>query len=459
VAALVALLLVLAVSAACDRGPAPPDVAALAPADPEVQAYLRELTAAVDRDRASAAAWGRLGMAYEANGFLPQAEAAYRRATTLDAGEPRWRYLGALLRARRGEVREALADLEPVAVGGYVPARWRTGLWRLDLGDTAGATAAFRAVVEVAPSEPAGPIGLALVHLAQRQEADAVALLEALLKASPGERYALQLLGTAYRRLGREDDARFALSVGRTGQPAWPDPYLDEVARERRGFAAQLKEATALAAERRFDEALPILQRLSTQRADDIALQVYLGGIYATAGRTGEARAILEPIVAAAPQNFDAQMHLASTYLFAGDLDRAAACAGRAAGLRPGSAAAAKLQGVALWQQGRLDEAATQFAAALERDPRDAMPSLYLGMMLGQQGRYAEARRRFEDALARNPLLGDALLGIADTHAALGDFRSAEAALDRAAQAEPGNPRLPAARTRISAASAARGLK
>ena len=34
------------------------------------------------------------------------------------------------------------------------------------------------------------------------------------LTVTPGERYALQLLGTAYRRVGRDDDARFALLGG-----------------------------------------------------------------------------------------------------------------------------------------------------------------------------------------------------------------------------------------------------
>jgi tetratricopeptide (TPR) repeat protein len=456
---LLVLVSTLIAVSACDRGPAPPDPATLGAVDPEVAAYVRDLTAAVEQDRSAAAAWGRLGMAYEANGLLQQAETVYARAAALDPAEPRWRYLGALLRARRGDPTGALADLEPVIARGYLPARWRKGLWLLDAGDTAGAATAFRSVVDLAPADPAGRIGLALVHLATRQDDAAVRELEALVRTSPGERYALQLLGTAYRRVGREDDARFALAVGATGQPAWADPYLDEVAQHRRGFASQLKEATALAGERRFDEAIPVLQRLSAARPQDTALKVYLGGIYATAGRTGEARAILEPIAAAEPHNFDAQMHLASTYLFAGDLDQAAGFAAKAAVLRPGSAAAAKLQGVALWQQGQLAEATTQLETALARDPRDPMPALYIGMMLGQQGQYVAARRRFEEALARNPLLGDALLGIADTHAAVGDFRSAEVALNRAAQAEPGNPRLAAARTRISAAAAARGMK
>jgi tetratricopeptide (TPR) repeat protein len=149
-------------------------------------------------------------------------------------------------------------------------------------------------------------------------------------------------------------------------------------------------------------------------------------------------------------------MHLASGYLFAGDLDNAAAYAARAVAIRPSSADAAKLRGVVAWQQGRTAEADALFAAATDADPRDPMPTLYRGMILGQQGRYLEARRRFEQALDTNPLLGDALLGVADTHAAVGEFEAAERALARAEQAEPNNPRLPAAKARIAAAAGGR---
>ena len=47
-------------------------------------------------------------------------------------------------------------------------------------------------------------------------------VLEQALATSPGDRYTLQLLGTAYRRVGRVDEARFALTVGAAGAPARP---------------------------------------------------------------------------------------------------------------------------------------------------------------------------------------------------------------------------------------------
>jgi thioredoxin-like negative regulator of GroEL len=95
------------------------------------------------------------------------------------------------------------------------------------------------------------------------------------------------------------------------------------------------------------------------------------------------------------------------------------------------------------------------FAAAADADPRDPMPHLWMGMILGQQARYIDARRRFEMALATNPMLGDALIGLADTYAATGAFAEAQAILKRAEQAEPENPRLADARARVDAAAKA----
>jgi tetratricopeptide (TPR) repeat protein len=218
----VLFVVALLLAQACDRPPSPPDPAALEDVDPQVKALIVEHTAAVNASRSDPARWGRLGMAYEANGLLVSAADAYTVAVGLDDNEPKWRYRRALLLSRRGEVRPALADLDRVIqlTPAYGPARWRQGFWQLDVGDADRALESFRAAIQAAPDDPAGAVGVALVHLSRREDAEAAAELERLLERAPGNRYALQLLGTAYQRLGREDEARFALSVGAAGQPS-----------------------------------------------------------------------------------------------------------------------------------------------------------------------------------------------------------------------------------------------
>ena len=92
-------------------------------------------------------------------------------------------------------------------------------------------------------------------------------LLERTLANNPGDRYAMQLLGTAYRRLGRVAEAEFALAVGESGEPAWPDPWTDEMLQFRRGFAVRLKDATQYFVAGRMAEAMALLQQLRQREA------------------------------------------------------------------------------------------------------------------------------------------------------------------------------------------------
>ena len=271
-----------------------------------------------------------------------------------------------MLAQRNGDAEAALQDFDrAIALSpDFVPARWRRGLLLLDRGDLDGAEAAFKVATNLAPNDSAGATGLARVLLARDQADHAAARLEALLGRSPADRYAYQLLGTAYLRLGREAEAQEALAAGAGGQPMWADAWSDEVGSMRRGFAASLKDATALAMAGRYPEAIAQLERLHAEHPDDRALQTYLGGVYASAGRVAEAKRLLETTLAATPDDFDATLHLATAHLFGGDFAAAETAAVRALDLRPGSAEATRLRGVIAWRAGRLDDGRRYLEAA-----------------------------------------------------------------------------------------------
>jgi tetratricopeptide (TPR) repeat protein len=438
------VIVAIGLAAACARGPQPPDVAALGDLDPAVQTLLAEQVAAVRERPHDPDLWGRLGMAFEANGLTPQARDAYLAATAGDNSHGRWWYRRALLAQRDGDTDAALAALDRAIVlsPDYVPARWRRGLLLLDRGDLDGAEAAFRVASNLAPADPAGPTGLARVLLARERHQEAATRLEALLADAPGDRYAYQLLGTAYRRLGRDAEAQEALAAGAGGEPAWVDPWSDEMGSLRRGFAAELKDATALATVGRYPEAIARLERLRAQRPDDRALQTYLGGVYASAGRVADARALLDRTLAAAPDDFDATMHLATAHLFASEYDAAEQAAVRALALRPGSTDATRLRGVVAWRAGRLDEARRLLEAAAAADPRDAKALAWVGMIARERGRPAEALDGFRRALARDPLLVDALAGGAAAALDAGAREDADRWLARARRLAPGDARV-----------------
>ncbi|MFN2444428.1 MAG: tetratricopeptide repeat protein, partial [Vicinamibacterales bacterium] len=330
--------------------------------------------------------------------------------------------------------------------GSYPPAHWRRGLWLLDAADLAGAQIAFERARSLGPDDPGGSLGLARLALARGDAAAAVTTLERLLERRPGDRYALQLLGTAYRRLGRADDAQFALAVGTRGEPSWRDPWSDEVAAYRRGFAATLKEATGYALDGHFDRAIPLLERLQRERPDDVGLQAHLGGIYVSGGRPAEGIRTLEAVVERDPANFDAHLSLATAHLLAKSLVAATRHADRALELRPRSASALETRGMILWRSQKPDQATACFRSALEHDPRRAGPRVWIGLIHVEQGRAREALGDFEAALSTDPVSVDALAGLAMAHARLGAVEQAVLALRRGAQIDPASPRLQQAR-------------
>jgi tetratricopeptide (TPR) repeat protein len=429
------------------RGPEPPRLADMGAMDPDIAAFIGERIARVSAARSSAPAWGELGIACEANGFAGVAAKAYATAIRLEPANARWWYRLALNKSRLGDQPGGLAALDRVLEldATYAPAHWRRGLWLLDQGDTASAEASFRRATTVDAADVGGWVGLARVYLARGENQRAVEMLERLLNDHPGDRYALQLLGAAYRRIGREDDARFTLAVGARGEPVWRDPWSDQVGADRRGFASVLKEATALAMAGDSAQAIPLLERLRSARPDDLALLNHLGGVYAAGGRTSEAIALLESVLARDPQNFDTHLNLATAYGYDRAFARAESHVDRALTIRPTSARALEAKGVILWQAGRPAEARHVLEAALARDPRQARPRVWIGFLLDEQRQPAAAVPWFEAALRIDPMSADALVGLGMAQLQLGARDAATMALRRAEQIDPTNARLASA--------------
>ena len=408
-----AVLVALCSTWACQRGPAVPELASYGTLDPAVAALVTEDLKALTEAPTDANRWGVLGLTLDANGLTPKAEETYRIATTLPASHGRWWYHLGRLRARAGDTDAALAAFEQAIAKSpdYAPARWRKGQLLFDRGDHAAAEAAFRVAANLAPDDVTAATGLARVQLATGRVADAAVTVEALLARVPTDRYAYQVLATAYRALGRAREADEAAAAGATGTAQPIDPWLDEMGEYRRGFASMLKDATALGMAGRYADAIAVLERLRRERPDDRELRTYLAGIYATAGRTAEARPLLTALLAENPENFDATMNLATVHLFDGAYEDAEATAVRALQLRPGDADATRLRGVIAWRRKRLDEAERWLREAAAANPNDAKALGWIGTIAQERHRSAEALTAFRAALARDPLLVEALAG------------------------------------------------
>jgi tetratricopeptide (TPR) repeat protein len=420
---------------------------------PEVAASVKAAYDRVASDPKSAPHWLALGMVCEANGLSAEARRAYERVVTLDDRQAKGWYRLAVTRGRAGQIDDALAAVErSIALdGSYGPSHWRRGLWLLDLSKDAEARAAFEKAATLDPSNPGGWVGLARVALQQKRPADAVELLERFLSQHPGDLYALRLLGTAYQRLGRSDEAEYALAMAAPGEPVWPDAWSDELQALRVGFAQTLKEATAQLLNGNYTAAIPLLERLNRERPEDLSLTQQLGLSYIAAGRSADGLALLSQALERDPDNLETHLRLASAYINTKDYAQALVHAERAVALSPELGRAHETKGMALWRGGRPADAFSEFQQALRYDPLNVSAHIWMGWILLEGGRPQEADAQFEAAARRNPMLADAFVGMGIVSLQRGRIGEAEQAFDRASKLEPGNPRLLDARAQLDA--------
>ena len=425
---------------------------------PAVADAVRSAQTAVVADPRSATKWLSLGMVCEANGLFGDAHHAYEQATSLDDRNARAWYRLAVIFNRSGNAVEALTALNRAIAleGAYAPAHWRRGLLLLDAAKNEEARAEFEKATTLDPSSPGGWVGLARVELHTRDDAKAVDVLERYLSQHPGDRYALRLLGTAYQRLGRTNEADYALAVGSAGEPVWPDPWSDQLAELRVGFAQALKSATSQVLNGQFDAAVPALEKLHRDRPDDVSLMHQLGLTYVAVGRASDGVALLQQALKRDPDNLESHLRLATAYINLKDYAQGLTHAERAVALSPELGRAHVAVGMALWRGGRSQDALRAFDRAIRYDPITLDPHLWMGSILLELGRSREAMGHFDYAAGKDPTLVDAFVGIALVHIQQRKWDDADAALQRAEQLGPDNPRIAPARARLEAARGGR---
>jgi tetratricopeptide (TPR) repeat protein len=432
-------------------GPSLPRVNSLGTVAPEVADAARQALDSLAHDPRDAQRWGRFGMICEANGSVGAARDAYAAATSIQGSDAKWWYRLAFVQARTGRLDDAIENVRRAIElnPNYAPAHVRLGLWLLDRDDTDGAERAFTRAGEIDQQDVSPAVGLARVYLQRLQNQRAVDVLERALAKTPGDRYAMQLLGTAYRRLGRIDEAEYAVAVGLTGEPAWADPWTDEMLQYRRGFAVRLKDATQYFVAGQMPQAIALLQQLRQEKPDDIALLNHLGEVYVAAGRAGEGVALLEQVVAKDPQRAEAYVNLASGYLRQNDLTRAGAAVDRALAISPALGRAHETKGLILWRRGDDRGAREALRAAVRCDPRNVRAWVWTGMVEMNLVRPADAIESFARATRLDPTRVEAWIGIADASMAVGAWDRAAAALQQATQLSPDAPAVKEAVDRL----------
>jgi tetratricopeptide (TPR) repeat protein len=316
-----------------------PRVVELDALDPAVAAAIRDAVAAVERETASGARWGELGIVYNAHRYFALADRCYARAAALDSRAPDWPHLRGVLAEERGDVESAAsyysAALERSPTD--LAARYRLGNVLLQAGNIDQAERAFDELASTAPDQPWGPLGLGRVALRRGSNAAAVERFERALALDPDNDQAAYLLASAHRALGNSSEARRLAQRSRDGvRPAAPaDPIVDRVRSGVRSLHSKVNAANRLLA----------------------------------AGDADGAAAVYASVLAVDPHHYDALYDLALVYGRQERFAEAQQLLERAVAVRPDSSQARLLLALALASQDRLEAAHDQLLVLLEHDP------------------------------------------------------------------------------------------
>lgn len=379
------LALVLGLAAAGGAGwwwvhrPPPPPRVSLDGAQAAVRAKIDAALSAVERDPRSAAAWGELGMVYQAHDFDAQAAICYSQAAAAAPTAPRWPYLEALALANADPTAALAAMRRAQRIGAEgLAVDWHEGNLLFALDRPAEAATSFdRGLAHDATSAPllAGKGRLAL----QAGDTDgAIAVLERAIASDTAWAESYVLLAQAYGRAGRDAESRQLAQLARVIQKQ------DQVGPPDRVFQAVV------------------------ERGVSVRWLVRRGQAAAQAGRLKEADALFRQAIAADPT-------VAAAYL----------------GL-----------GVTMQNGGDLAGAVGQYRLALEQDPENVEAMADLGQALDRQGESEEAITVLQEALRLAPGHPGASLNLGAARLARGEGEQALGVADQALALLPRDTRL-----------------
>ena len=420
-----------------------PVVAGVDSPDRDIAEHLGALVESVRTVPTSGPMRGRLGMAYDINGFREAAITTYQQAESLDPADFRWSYFRAHLVAEDGDYGQALDLLDRgLAVDAdYAPAWLWRGAWLLKSDRAGEALEAFGRAAQIDDS-PYARFGHAQALMALAEFAEAVELLEGIAESFEHP-YVKRTYGEALRAVGRLDDARSAMAAGRAAESlVWPDERRDERYVHIRGHASYML-AKELSAAGQTGEALAILGRLQAHhpeghcgRDEEFFLACNLMNsvsiAYDRSGQTSEALATVERGLVLNPDF--AAFHLTMANLLRGrrDLEAALRHVDRAIELSPNSGYAHEQRGRLLFGLDRYAAARAAFETALQFEPGQRTTLFYLGLAEVELSNYPDAIGRFRRVTEIEPRFALGHVFLARSLAEVGRIEEARRALDLA---------------------------
>lgn len=286
------------------------------------------------------------------------------------------------------------------------------------------------------PSDPRSRFKAGQAALERGDIATAISELEQVTNADPKQVEARALLGRAYEKANRLDDAISQYQAALSLQS--PDPQV--------GFRLG---ALLVASGKPVDAVAPLAAgvRLNASMAvsytREISAAVTAGlaaGNDLASKNPQQAEQILDAIITLDASNVRSRVLLGNLYVGGGQSQLAIEQYKAALALDPKNTSAITNMGAAYYQMGKLDDAIAQFQLALQQAPDDAETHYLLGAAFIQQNKVNEAVPEFQAAIKSNPNLAAAYIGLGNTQLLQNDLDGAVTYLNKAVQLAPNQP-------------------
>jgi tetratricopeptide (TPR) repeat protein len=243
----------------------------------------------------SAETVGRLGAAYEGNGFVERGLVCYEQAVKLDPQAGVWWHLLGEAQLNKGDGDAALAALTRASAldPQNTAALALRGNLLIERGAFAEAEECYRRYVQSRPQDPLGHFALGRIALATGDAAGARSQLEETIKYAERYQQAHLLLARALERLGEQEAARRSLELAAAYKnekpPSLHDPNHADVLRSGNSTMALQKLMVFYSQSGRNEEAYKLAQQIVARRPDDYSNYRNLGALGEQTGRPSAA--------------------------------------------------------------------------------------------------------------------------------------------------------------------------
>ena len=286
--------------------------------------------------------------------------------------------------------------------------------------------------------------------------------LNQLLRESPEEARALNLLGALRAKQGRLDEVEALFTRALRGDARLVGAhmnlaYLHLLRREPEKSAARLREvlrlepANAEAAQRlawlllsqnRFDECIALVASLKETQPPSAPLLALAGDAYLKKGDRAAALASFKKAAELNPSEPSYHFSIGSAWLrYPPDVDEAERAFRQFLKLRPGDVQGQVHLGYVLLKQSRLAEARAALEPSARGGAATAEVFYYLGLIAQEEGEDARAVGLFEQSVRQAPTFVHAHVALGAAFLKLKDYPRAQRALEAAVRLSPEEPK------------------